>query len=276
MRITVLSDNKVIKNKYKAEHGLCLYVETENYKILLDTGASDAFIKNAKKLAVDLKQIDYVFISHGHNDHIGGLESFLQINQRAKVVLSRHVTDLKLFSLRNGYRTLSGDIDFSKYAHQIVYVDDRLMFENEIQVFSVSTFRYPLPSANSSLYKDNGNGAQLDNFEHELVVCLGHQNLVVYTGCAHNGLLNILNSIDLYPSLKIDYVIGGFHLLDSTAIYDYESDSQINALGNGLKSDFLSTSFITGHCTGEGVFLKLKQILGNSIHQFYVGYSLNI
>ena len=70
---TVLSDNRSEDSRLSTEHGLSILLETERYKILLDTGASDVFIRNAELLGMNLSDVDYVFISHGHSDHAGGL-----------------------------------------------------------------------------------------------------------------------------------------------------------------------------------------------------------
>ncbi len=77
MKWTVLSDNRSNDSCLFTEHGLSILLETERHKILLDTGASDVFIKNAEQLGLDLSTVDYVFISHGHSDHAGGLRSLL-------------------------------------------------------------------------------------------------------------------------------------------------------------------------------------------------------
>ncbi|MBQ3753749.1 MAG: MBL fold metallo-hydrolase, partial [Prevotella sp.] len=82
MKWTVLSDNRTNDSQFETEHGLSILLETDKHRILLDTGASDIFIRNAEKMGIDLSRVDYVFISHGHSDHAGGLKHFLNINER--------------------------------------------------------------------------------------------------------------------------------------------------------------------------------------------------
>ena len=67
------------------EHGLSFYIETKKHKLLLDTGASDATLKNAEKLGIDLTQVDTVILSHGHYDHSGGIMAFAKLNPTAKI-----------------------------------------------------------------------------------------------------------------------------------------------------------------------------------------------
>ena len=84
MKCIVLSDNRSNNSSLSTEHGLSILLTTDQHKILLDTGASDVFIRNAEVLGIDLSEVDYVFISHGHSDHAGGLRYILKQNQRAK------------------------------------------------------------------------------------------------------------------------------------------------------------------------------------------------
>ena len=66
MKWTVLADNRAKDPSFKTEHGLSILLETERSRILLDTGASDVFIRNAMQMGIDLGTVDYVFVSHGH------------------------------------------------------------------------------------------------------------------------------------------------------------------------------------------------------------------
>lgn len=70
------------------EHGLSLYLEGKGHRILFDTGQSENFAVNAKRLGVDLAAVDLAILSHGHYDHGGGLKRFLELNQKAPVYLS--------------------------------------------------------------------------------------------------------------------------------------------------------------------------------------------
>ena len=109
MKIVTLTDNRTQSNKLETEHGLSLYIETDcGQKILYDTGQSYLFMQNAKKLGIELKDIDKVVISHGHYDHIGGLLAFLKINKIAKVYMNATLFDYEYFSLKSGVKKLNG------------------------------------------------------------------------------------------------------------------------------------------------------------------------
>ena len=69
------------------EHGLSFYIETEKHKLLIDSGASDLFLHNAKILGVDLGKVDSMILSHGHYDHAGGVLAFSKLNPDALIYL---------------------------------------------------------------------------------------------------------------------------------------------------------------------------------------------
>ena len=89
IQITTLVENVVYGKGLQGEHGLSLLVEVRDRKVLFDTGASDLFIRNARLMGIDLREVDYLVLSHGHRDHTGGLHHFLRLNERAAVVCKR-------------------------------------------------------------------------------------------------------------------------------------------------------------------------------------------
>ena len=85
MRIVSLIENTSAAERLKAEHGLSLYVENCGKHYLIDTGASDKFILNAKRMRIPLEKVEKVVISHNHFDHTGGIEALLKLNPKVKI-----------------------------------------------------------------------------------------------------------------------------------------------------------------------------------------------
>ena len=97
-----------------------------------------------------------------------------------------------------------------------------------------------------------------DDFRHELALWADG---LLFTGCAHNGLENILAACP-WP---VHMVVGGFHLIDG-----FEQEADIEALGLRLKEKYPQTQFYTSHCTGDGAFEILKKVMGNQLSSFSI------
>ena len=89
---------------------------------------------------------------------------------------------------------------------------------------------------------------------------------MLFTGCAHNGLLNILETV----KQPFDVAIGGFHLLDSHLDQHYETDTQLQAISASLRETYSNVTFYTGHCTGDHCFDMLSD-QNDRLHQFHGG-----
>jgi len=86
MKVMIIYDNTTLRTELKADWGFSALVEVEERKILFDTGANGMILlSNMEKLKINPEEIEDVFISHPHRDHIGGLSSFLQLNNKVKL-----------------------------------------------------------------------------------------------------------------------------------------------------------------------------------------------
>ena len=264
MKWTVLSDNRRCDDSLETEHGLSILLETEKHRILLDTGASDVFIRNATHLGIDLSTVDYVFISHGHSDHAGGLKHLIKKINNAQVIVSPHAINGKFFSKRGNLHSITAE--WPKIGDgRLVLINQTCTIAENIHVIAHIPQNHPMPKGNVNLYVQNINDDFIhDDFRHELVL---YVDGLLFTGCAHNGLENILAACP-WP---VHIVIGGFHLLDGQ-----ESGEELTVLAQRLKAKYPETLFYTSHCTGDKVFATLKTIMDEHLHAFSCGTTITV
>ena len=264
MKWTVLSDNRSHDDSLETEHGLSILLETDKHRILLDTGASDMFIRNAERLGIDLSTVDYVFISHGHSDHAGGLQHLMKINEKAKVLVSPDAMSGKFFSKRGNLHGIIAEWP-RKDDDRLVMINQACAIAENIHVIAHIPQNHPMPKGNQNLYVQNTAGDYIhDDFRHELAL---YVDGLLFTGCAHSGLENILAACP-YP---VKTVVGGFHLLD-----DQETEEELAALAQRLKAKYRETQFYTSHCTGDKVFAILKTVMGDLLHAFSCGMTITV
>ncbi|MEE1072178.1 MAG: MBL fold metallo-hydrolase, partial [Cellulosilyticum sp.] len=122
MKVYSLIENVPYGLDDQYEHGLSLYIETNNHKILFDTGQTGAFIENAKRLGVKLEEINLVVLSHGHYDHTGGLQAFLKVNSQAPIYLSTYAFG-EHYNAMNKYIGMDLSIQIS---NRLIFVEDYL------------------------------------------------------------------------------------------------------------------------------------------------------
>lgn len=267
MKIKVLVENTSISKDYLSEHGLCLYIETKAGKILFDLGASSLFLENAKGMGVNIADVDYLVISHGHYDHCGGLRTFLRENTKAGIFIHQQAFE-RFYSQRpdEGLKYIGPDQRL-RDNERIVFVSAEYQIDNDLWLFQSSGQKKLMPRANKGLLKREGDRLVEDDFLHEqnLVIRQKGKTLLL-TGCAHVGIVNIL---DHYKGLQAswpDYVIGGFHL--SRPGIEEEAET-IDRLGERLLST--GASFYTCHCTGMGPYQRLENIMGDRLAYLSTG-----
>lgn len=273
MRIINLMDNLAGTSGCSCEHGLSYYVETPNHKLLMDTGASDKFIGNAEILGIDLKAVDSVFLSHGHYDHAGGIMAFSKLNDKAKIYLQKHAGKPYYHVEPNVEKYIGIDPAILKLEQvEWIYGDKKL--DEELEIFSDVKGRKLWPKGNLILKSREEDGYQQDEFDHEQYLVLSCEGKkVLISGCAHNGILNILEGYRERYQEDPDAVISGFHMMKKTP-YDETDLATIKETAEILKKTDIK--LFTGHCTSEPAYVILKEILGDQVSWVYSGDEIHL
>lgn len=256
------------------QHGLSLHIEVAGHKILFDMGADGLFAENALKMGLDLSSVDIAFVSHGHSDHGGGLKAFLQTNEKAKVYLSSRAFEPH-FARRSGGEMGSIGLDPNLLEEgRLILVPGNLRIDDLLEIMSEAggdTFR---PSGNSDLFMEKGGKLLEDDFGHEQnLVVREHTKAVLLAGCAHNGIVNILERFKGGYGRFPEYVVGGFHMYNKSA-GSSESPGFIEAVASYLIGT--GASFYTCHCTGLEAYSQLKSLMGERIGYIGTGSEIAI
>ena len=254
------------------EHGLCFYIETEKHKLLMDAGQTGLLLENAEKLGIDLTQVDTVVLSHGHYDHGGGILPFAKINPTAKIYVPEAAFGEYYSMNKDGEPHYIGLAKEIQELPQVVKVSAKI--DDELSLFSGIGSEHVIPSTNQRLKKKTEDGFVQDDFAHEqcLVISEGVKK-VLLSGCAHHGILNIMDRYCELFGEEPDFVISGFHMMKK---HNY-SDEDINMIiDTALALRQYKTVFYTGHCTGVEPYNAMKKLMGNQLHYVHSGDEIRI
>ncbi len=268
LRIVNLIENTEGNSGCIAEHGLSFYVETEKRRLLVDTGASDAFLENACRLGIELSKVDTVVLSHGHYDHAGGIPGFVKKNSTARIFIHEKAKLPYYHSYPDQQKYIGISPEIAELP-QVIWVSGECTIDEELQLFSDIRGRRLWPAGNDGLTKKVGEDYVPDTFDHEqclVISCEGKR--VLMSGCAHNGVLNILSRYrELYGG-EPDVMISGFHMKKQG---DYTSDEEARIVETARQLHETSTRYYTGHCTGEYPFALMKNIMGERLTYVHSG-----
>ncbi|MBQ4345737.1 MAG: MBL fold metallo-hydrolase [Oscillospiraceae bacterium] len=264
MKLTVLTENTTGSPHLIAEHGLSLYLETKNLRLLFDTGQTDALIANAAFLGVDLGAVDLAVLSHGHYDHGGGIAAFLQHNAKAKVYHSRHAFG-EHYNAANRYIGLDPAL---QQENRLVPVGDSFALCPHMTLFSCNDASFPEPVEPFGLQIMRQGRLQPDDFLHEQYLLIEEKGQrILISGCSHKGVCN------LAAYFRPDVLIGGLHLskLDPQAA---EDAARLDAIAAKLLR--LPTRYYTCHCTGEAQYAYLREKMGQRLSYLRTGDTLEL
>ncbi len=259
MRVKTLVENTSLSEHFGNEHGLSLYLETEKHTVLFDSGCGSLFVENAQKLGVDLSKVEYFILSHSHLDHGGGIPEFLKANRTAQLYIHERAFDGFFAELPNGDYWSIG-IDASLREHpRVIRTQDLLVIDEELELFSDVTGQEFPSTANHHLLMKEGGTYRQDTFAHEQNLIINESgHTVLIAGCAHRGIVNIVNRFREMKGRWPDVVIGGFHLYNSQKRKS-EDPKLVHQIGAFLKQT--GAVYFTGHCTGlEATRLLIEQL----------------
>ncbi len=215
--ITIIYDNNPFENNLQCAWGFSCLIRGFEKTILFDTGGDGTLLmNNMHKLNINPNEIDAIFLSHHHRDHTGGLDEFLKVNAQVMVFLPH---------------------SFPSHFKDAVILSGAKLVE-------VSHSREIIPN----VYTSGEMGTHI--IEQAMILC-GPDGLVVITGCAHPGIVNIIRSVKDQLKEEIRLVMGGFHL-------GGESHNQIASIVSSFR--LLGVQFVAPcHCTGDEASLEFAR-----------------
>lgn len=272
MKIRILADNNTIIDRYYlGEPAASFYIQADNRNLLFDAGYSDVFKRNAQVMGIDLSSLDVILISHGHNDHTGGL-AYLGPDagfQHVKLVAHPDCflpkeyegedigSPMPLREIKERFRYIPAAAPF--------FVTENCVFLGRIP--RINDFECTRPvgmcRANESC-RDKGGWRQDFLEDDSALACTTPHGLFIVTGCSHSGICNIVDyAIKVWGDTRILGILGGFHLFDV--------DEQLKRTISYLKDKGIGTMYPC-HC----VSLKVKAKLMEHFHVEEVGVGMEI
>ena len=273
MKITALVENTTNNPDLGTQHGLSLYIEANGRRILFDMGVDSLFLRNAEKLGIDIGAVDLAVVSHGHDDHGGGLGVFLERNGSAPVYLNRRAFG-HYYTKRMKmpvYIGLSQELERSR---RMIFVDEFTDLGEGMILFSGVTGREYDSPANERLFMRKGQKMEPDDFLHEQNLLIEENGKAVLVGgCAHCGIVNILERAKELLGRAPDVVVSGFHLHES-GLPMKEEARFVRSIAKRLRQE--PTHYYTCHCTGRRPFELMKEDLGQQLQYIAAGDTVEL
>jgi 7,8-dihydropterin-6-yl-methyl-4-(beta-D-ribofuranosyl)aminobenzene 5'-phosphate synthase len=269
LRLTVLMENTVHRAGLVAEHGLCFHLQFRGQSVLFDTGQTDLAALNASRLGVELHQAGAIVLSHGHDDHTGGLPAMLAAAPQAKVFAHPAAFAPKYRRPAGSPARFIGMSEPAAHAlrcHPVGVTSTRAWTQVADGVFATGEI------PRGTTYEDTGGPFYLDADarrpdsivdDQALVVDLG-KSVVVLLGCAHSGVVNTLDYVAQHTGNKrVQAIIGGMHLGAASEERIEQTLARVHQAAPGV--------LMPMHCTGWPAMGRLWQAFPNSFRLGGVG-----
>jgi 7,8-dihydropterin-6-yl-methyl-4-(beta-D-ribofuranosyl)aminobenzene 5'-phosphate synthase len=274
MRIyVVVEDYSGYESPFLGQHGVSFLIEKDGKRVLFDTGQSaEPLLYNMKLLGIDPASIDYVFLSHCHYDHTGGLLGVLKaIGKRIPVIA--HPTIFRRHFITHPYLREVGvpfrREEIEELAHLYLTSDPIEIVEGVYSTGEIRN-REEFERTELEVYTlDNGRIVRDTLMDDMSIVAKTPEGIVVVSGCSHAGIVSIVkHAIRLTGEERVRAVIGGFHLIDA-------SDERIRRTVEEFKRLGVEEVY-TGHCTGLRAEAAFLEAYGERFHKLHSGMVIEL
>ncbi len=262
MEFQFLVENKTETEGVLAEHGLSIYIDTGDKKILFDAGASDAFAMNADRMKVDLSQVDFAVVSHGHYDHTGGFPMFCRRNRKAPIYIHKNAfreshgfEDGKIEDEMCGIRWTREQRDGIN--DRFILTDGPVKITDDIIISGTVPMAEGFEPTEKFYYFGVSGAPVFDDMSHEQILVIRQpEGLYVFSGCSHRGVISALEEARrIFPGEKVACFVSGMHLYHANA-------EQRREVIEAFKREEVAR-IMPVHCTGIEAICELKQAFGD-------------
>ncbi len=263
LRITILSENSTeIPFGVLSEHGFAAFVETEQGNFLFDTGQGRVLLNNSTLLGKDLRSIKFLVLSHGHYDHTLGIPEVLQITGGLDVYAHPDIFLERYWLHKNGERQSIG-LPYRKayleslgarfqFRSEFIEILDHVFLTGEIP----RKTNFEKPDQEMVIMNAGGLWVQDPIMDDLSLIIETPRGLVILLGCAHAGMINIIEYAKNKTGCeKIYAVIGGTHLKFSLPEQEKRSIELLHTYG----IEKIGLSHCTGLKAGASLFCTMRE-----------------
>ncbi len=259
MKVTIVYENHSgFRKGLLGGHGFSALVERGGVRTLVDTGTDgEVLLNNMEALGIEPDSIDYLFITHGHYDHTGGLKALLEARSKPLRIIAHPGIFQRRIALKPRRREIG--IPFSREELEKLGAEfvlkkepfefaEGFMSSGEIERITWDRAVGYLPDGTKDPVRD----------DMALILDLGDSTAVI-TGCGHSGVINIVRHAEKITGKPMKALIGGLHLIGAKEELLEDVVKNVNG------------KLYAGHCTGLESFAYLRCRLGELVEPLHVG-----
>ncbi|MGN0702437.1 MAG: MBL fold metallo-hydrolase [Lentihominibacter sp.] len=256
MKFSFLVENKTDNPGIMAEHGLSIYIETAEKRILFDGGATNLLVNNSEAMGIDLGNADMAVVSHGHYDHTGGFPAFHRINPSAPIYIHRNALRVSYGTEGKPCSIAWSDEELKELSQQLCFTDGPVTVTENIRITGTVSAGDDFTPTESFYVIEKGKPVHDDMSHEQCLVIREPEGLYIFSGCSHRGVINALNAGKaMFPGERVAVLVAGMHL------YSASEEDRSRVIDEILRENI--DRVMPVHCTGINAICQLKSAMGD-------------